>query len=55
MRFGYFFMPLHQPEEDPTLGIESDLRTVELAEELGYDEILDRGAPHRGMGDNSVA
>ena len=38
MRFGYFFMPLHQPEEDPTLGIESDLRTVELAEELGYDE-----------------
>ena len=31
-------MPLHQPEEDPTLGIESDLRAIELAEELGYDE-----------------
>ena len=39
MKFGLFLMPLHQPEEDPTLGIEADLRSIELAEELGYDEV----------------
>lgn len=39
MKTGLFFMPLHRPGGDPTLAIEADLRSIQLAEDLGYDEV----------------
>lgn len=38
MRFGFFLMPCHGPTVNPTLAYEEDLRLVEFADDLGYDE-----------------
>ncbi|MBI3743675.1 MAG: LLM class flavin-dependent oxidoreductase [Chloroflexi bacterium] len=38
MKFGFFLMPAHHPAQNPTLIYERDLRTIEYAESLGYDE-----------------
>ncbi len=38
MKFGFFLMPAHQPRENPTFCYERDLRLIEYAEYLGYDE-----------------
>ena len=38
MKFGIFMMPCHSPREDPTLAFERDLRLIEHAESLGFDE-----------------
>jgi limonene 1,2-monooxygenase len=39
VKYGFFFMPMHRPSEDPTLAIEADLQTIQRAEELGFDEV----------------
>src|SRR5437870_5077688 len=39
MKFGLFMFPIHQPRENSTLGVESDLQIIELADELDYDEV----------------
>jgi limonene 1,2-monooxygenase len=38
MTFGFFLMPVHAPRENPTLCYERDLRLIEYAESLGFDE-----------------
>ncbi len=38
MKFGFFLMPAHAPRENPTLAYERDLRLIEYAESLGFDE-----------------
>lgn len=39
MKFGFFMMPLHTPNENPSLAFERDIGMINYAEELGYDEV----------------
>ena len=38
MKFGLFMMPAHSIRDNPTLAFERDLRLIEYAESLGFDE-----------------
>ena len=38
MKFGFFMMPAHSHNENPTLAFERDLQLIEYAESLGFDE-----------------
>ena len=38
MKFGFFMMPLHTPNENPSLAFERDIDMINYAEKLGYDE-----------------
>ena len=38
MKFGFFMMPLHTPDENPSLAFERDIDMIEYAEKMGYDE-----------------
>ena len=37
MKFSFFSMPLHLPNENPSLAFKRDLSLIKLAEELEYD------------------
>ena len=49
MKFGFFMMPSHSHTVNPTLAFEQDLRLIEYAESLGFDEFW-VGEHHWGMG-----
>ena len=55
MKFGFFMMPAHSHNENPTLAFERDLQLIEYAESLGFDEFWVGGAPYRRMGNHSGA
>lgn len=38
MKFGFFMMPLHTPNENPSLAFERDIDMINYAEKLGFDE-----------------
>ena len=38
MKFGFFMMPSHAHNENPTLAFERDLELIDYAESLGFDE-----------------
>ena len=38
MKFGVFLAPFHVLGENPTLGLERDLETLEWLDYLGFDE-----------------
>jgi len=38
MNFGFFMMPVHHPEKGLPRTIQEDMRTIILADELGFDE-----------------
>jgi limonene 1,2-monooxygenase len=38
MKFGFFMMPSHSHNENPTLAFERDLELIEYSEALGFDE-----------------
>ena len=38
MNFGFFMMPLHHPEKGLQRTLKEDMRTITLADELGFDE-----------------
>ena len=49
MKFGFFMMPSHSHTVNPTLAFEQDLRLIEYAESLGFDEFW-VGEHHWGDG-----
>ena len=40
MKFSFFMMPLHTPNENPSLAFERDIEMINYAEKLGYDEFF---------------
>ena len=42
MKFAFFMMPLHTPNENPSLAFERDIDMINYAEKLGFDELLHR-------------
>ena len=54
MKFGFFLMPCHHPTESPTLAFQRDLEMVQVAEDLGYDEVW-IGEHHSGGWENIPA
>ena len=38
MKFAFFMMPLHTPNENPSLAFERDIDMINYAEKLGFDE-----------------
>ena len=38
MKFAFFMMPLHTPNENPSLAFERDIDLINYAEKLGFDE-----------------
>jgi len=47
MKFSIFMMPLHYPTENPSLAFDRDIRLIQLADELGFDECF-IGEHHSG-------
>ena len=39
VRFGAFMAPFHSPKQGPARSYEEDLRSIELLDELGFDEV----------------
>lgn len=39
VRFGAFMAPFHSPKQGPTRSYEEDLRSIELLDEMGFDEV----------------
>ena len=37
MKFSFFSMPLHLPNENPSLAFKRDMDLIKLADDLGYD------------------
>ena len=44
MKLGLFMMPLHDPKGDYTKVLRQDREAILLAEKLGYEEAMGRGA-----------
>ena len=38
MKYAFFMMPLHTPNENPSLAFERDIDMINYAEKLGFDE-----------------
>ena len=55
MKFGFFMMPSHSHNENPTLAFERDLELIEYSEALGFDEFWVGEHHTGGWGDYSVA
>ena len=47
MKFSFFMMPIHQPKESPSLAFDRDIRLVNFADMLGFDEFF-IGEHHSG-------
>ncbi|MBM4297045.1 MAG: LLM class flavin-dependent oxidoreductase [Deltaproteobacteria bacterium] len=47
MKFSIFMMPLHYPNENPSLAFDRDIALIHLADELGFDECF-IGEHHSG-------
>ena len=51
LKFSFFMMPIHQPKENPSLAFDRDIKLVNFADMLGFDEFF-IGEHHSGGWEN---